>query len=96
MSLSGSVEHRVHLPQWKLGHLLQRIGNIVGLLLTAVPEFFVEPAYEVNIYRATLASSLRTEVLLQPRRLAISRLESPFRKSALISRVCKAAEGGLP
>jgi hypothetical protein len=47
-----------------------RIANIVGLLLTAVPEFFVEPAHEVKVYRhenalASAAGDRRTEAIVE-------------------------------
>ena len=43
-----------------------------------------------------IARSLRTDDLLIPSCLAISRFEVPLLKSCLIRAMCSAAEGGLP
>jgi len=64
---AATDEEITHFTEVKILQLRgsTRIGNIVGLLLTAVPEFFVEPAHEVNLYReersAAAGARLETE-----------------------------------
>jgi hypothetical protein len=53
-------EEIAYFAEAKIEQLRQsrNIGNLVGLLMTAVPEFFVQPAHEVQHYRARKAEEL--------------------------------------
>jgi hypothetical protein len=50
---SSTDEEIAHFTEVKILQLRnnRNVGNIVGLLLTAVPEFFVEPAHELAHFR---------------------------------------------
>jgi hypothetical protein len=50
---AATDEEIAHFTEVKILQLRgsTRIGNIVGLLLTGIPEFFVAPAHEVKVYR---------------------------------------------
>jgi hypothetical protein len=56
----ASNEEIAYFAEAKIDQLRQsrNIGNPVGLLMTAVPEYFVEPAHEVQRYRASKAQNL--------------------------------------
>jgi hypothetical protein len=49
-----------YFAEAKIDQLRQsrNVGNLVGLLMTAVPEYFVQPAHEVQHYRASKAQRL--------------------------------------
>ena len=50
MATDEEISHFIEIKILQLRRS-PRIENIVGLLLTAVPQFFVAPAQEVNTYR---------------------------------------------
>jgi hypothetical protein len=56
----ASNEEIAYFAEAKIDQLRQsrNVGNLVGLLMTAVPEYFVQPAYEVQHYRAIKAKNL--------------------------------------
>lgn len=51
---AASDEEIAHFTELKIGQLQQNrnTGNLAGLLMTAVPEYFVQPAHEVQSYRS--------------------------------------------
>lgn len=53
-------EEIAYFAEAKIDQLRQsrNVGNFVGLLITAVPEYFVQPAHEVQHYRARKAQNL--------------------------------------
>jgi hypothetical protein len=57
---AASNEEIGYFAEAKIGQLRQsrNVGNLVGLLMTAVPEYFVQPAHEVRHYRARKAEEL--------------------------------------
>ena len=57
---NASNEEIAYFAEAKIDQLRQsrNIGNLVGLLMTAVPEYFVQPAHEVQHYRASKAQNL--------------------------------------
>jgi len=57
---AASNEEIAYFAEAKIGQLRQsrNVGNLIGLLMTAVPEYFVQPAHEVQHYRARRAESL--------------------------------------
>jgi hypothetical protein len=57
---AASEEEITYFTEAKILQLRQsrNVGNLVGLLMTAVPEFFVQPAHEVQRYRARKAQEL--------------------------------------
>jgi hypothetical protein len=60
---AASNEEIAYFTAAKIDQLRQsrNVGNLVGLLMTAVPEYFVQPAHEVQHYRARKAQNLAKE-----------------------------------
>lgn len=54
---TASDDEIAYFAEVKINQLRQsrNIANLVGLLITAIPEYFVEPAHELQRYRAGLA-----------------------------------------
>jgi len=50
---AASEEEMAYLAEAKINQLRhsRNVGNLVGLLMTAIPEYFVQPAHEVQRYR---------------------------------------------
>jgi hypothetical protein len=56
----ASDEEIAYFAEAKINQLRQsrNVGNLVGLLMTAIPEYFVQPAHEVQSYREKKAKDL--------------------------------------
>jgi hypothetical protein len=57
---AASPEEMAYFAEAKINQLRQsrNVGNLVGLLMTAIPEYFVQPAHELQRYREKKAQDL--------------------------------------